>query len=261
MPPGRIGVLAIAGALGASAAVGEPQPGDHAILKAHHFAAKGSRALRAGNFGVALPMFRKALEAVPQYPDAHMGLGHVALRDRSYEEALAAYRNAERGYAALGEALFRRRLVEYDEAQDRIRDLRQELTELRARANRAGTNENEPGLTAMRIEQSIAHLEMIRRPDPSGIQVAPAEVPFFIGNALMHLGRRSEAIDAWTATVRRDPAFAPAYNNLAVALWKTGRVSQARACVARAESLGVVTNPAFKADLDRAGPGDPSNCP
>lgn len=262
MPPARIGVLAIAGVLGATVALGQAEIGNHEIQKAQHFAAKGSKALRAGNFGAALPMFQKALEAVPEFPDAHMGLGHVALRDRSYERALAAYRNAENGYVALSEAMFRRRLVEYDEAQDQVRNLRQELVELRARSNRAGTNENEPGLLMMRIEQSIAHLELIKRPDRSDVDIAPAEVPFFIGNALMHLGRHAEAIDAWRATVRRDPRFAPAYNNLAVALWKTGHPSQARACVARAEALGVVTNPAFKADLDRAGPGDAaSTCP
>jgi tetratricopeptide (TPR) repeat protein len=206
-------------------------------------------------------MFRKALEVVPQFPDAHMGLGHVALREHSYEEALEAYRSAERGYATLGEAMFRRRLAEYDDAQDQIRNLREELTELRARANRAGTNENEPGLTAMRVEQAIAQLELIRRPGLGDIEVAPAEVSFFIGNALIHLERREEAIEAWTTTIHRDPSFAPAYNNLAVALWKTGRVSQARACVARAEALGVVTNPAFKTDLDRAGPAAPATCP
>jgi len=262
MPPVRCGILALAGALGATTALGQTEIGNHEIQKAQHFAAKGSRALRAGNFGAALPMFQKALEAVPEFPDAHMGLGHVALRERSYERALAAYRQAEEGYTALGEAMFRRRLVEYDEAQEQIRNLRQELIELHARANRTGSNESEPGLTGLRIEQSIGHLEQIQRPDRSDVTLAPAEVPFFIGNALMHLGRHAEAIDAWRAALRRDPRFAPAYNNLAVALWKTGRVGQAHACVARAEALGVVTNPAFKADLDRAGTAETgSTCP
>jgi tetratricopeptide (TPR) repeat protein len=253
--------LAIAGTLGATGAFGQSNTNDHAILKAQHFAAKGSVALRAGNFNAALPWFRKALEAVPSFPDAHMGLGHVALREHSYETALASYQSAERGYAALGEAIFRRRLVEYDDAQEQIQNLRQELIEMRARANRAGTNENEPGLVAVRMEQAIAHLEMIKRPDLADIEVAPPEVPFFIGNALMYLGRYSEAIEKWTSAIRRDPSFAPAFNNLAVALWKTGHVSEARACVVRAEALGVVTNPAFKADLNRAGPGDPTSCP
>jgi tetratricopeptide (TPR) repeat protein len=261
MPPVRLGVLTLAGALAATSATGQSDIGDHAILKAQHFAAKGSRALRAGNFNAALPMFRKALEAVPQFPDAHMGLGHVALREHAYEEALAAYQNAERGYVTLGEAMFQRRLIQYDEAQDEIRNLREELTELRGRANRAGTNENEPGLTVMKLEQAIAQLELVKRPSPGEIEIAPAEVSFFIGNALMHLGRLDEAIQAWTTTIHRDASFAPAYNNLAVALWKAGRVSEARACVARAEALGVVTNPAFKSDLDRAGPSEPASCP
>ena len=252
MPPARIGILAIVGAIATTTALAQRDVGDHEIQRAQRLAAKGSRALRAGNFGAALPMFQKALEAVPAFPDAHMGIGHVALKDRSYERALTAYRNAEHGYAALGEALFRRRVDEYDAAQEQIRNLRQELTDLRARANRAGTNESEPGLTGLQIEQSIGQLELIKRPSPGDHELAPAEVPFFIGNALMHLGRYGEAIDSWRETVHRDPKFAPAYNNLAVAFWKTGRPGQARACIARAEELGVVPNPAFKADLERA---------
>jgi tetratricopeptide (TPR) repeat protein len=262
MPRGRLGILAILGAIGATSALAQHDIDDHEIQRAQRFASKGSKALRAGNFGAALPMFQKALEAVPAFPDAHMGIGHVALKDRSYERALEAYRSAEQGYTALGEALFRRRVDEYDRAQEQIRNLRQELTELRARANRAGTNESEPGLTAIQIEQSISHLELLKRPNPGDHELAPAEVPFFIGNALMHLGRYGEAIDSWRETVRRDPKFAPAYNNLAVAFWKTGRPGQARACVARAEELGVEANPAFKADLERTGNvRAAANCP
>ncbi len=264
MSPLRIGGLAVGCVLGATAALAQSEIGEHQIHKAQHFSAKGSRALRAGNFGAALPMFQKALQAVPAFPDAHMGLGHVALKEQSYEQALRAYRDAEEGYTRLADALFRRRSEAYDEAQEQIRNLQQELGELRARQNRVGSTQEAPGLEMLRIEQAIAHLELIKRPEQGETVIVPAEVPFFIGNALMHLGRLEEAIDAWRATVRRDPGFAPVYNNLAVALWKSGRVAEARACIARAEALGIVPNPAFKADLARAEPGaglSAASCP
>jgi len=264
MSPLRVCGFAILSALGVTAALAQSEIRDHEIHKAHHFSVKGSKALRAGNYGAARPMFQKALEAVPAFPDAHMGLGHLALRDRSYERALTAFRAAEDGYVRLADAMFRRKSVEYDEARERIRNLRQELVELRARGNRTGSAENEPALAMMRVEQAIAQLELIKRPEPGETEIVPAEVSFFVGNALMHLGRHDEAIDAWRVTVRRKPGFAPAYNNLAVAFWKRGRVAQARACVTRAEALGIAPNPDFKKDLERAGPGDqrtPTTCP
>ena len=84
---------------------------ERALRQAMAYSQRGMRALEKGNGSRAAEDFKRALEQVPELPDAHAGLGHVAMQQRRFDDALVAYRRAREAYrrfAARLAPIFRR---------------------------------------------------------------------------------------------------------------------------------------------------------
>lgn len=245
-------VFGVIASLACHAAHANPTP--HQINEADRYCRFGTRALKAGNIGKARGLFEKAMRVLPAFPDAHMGLGHVAMGDRKFEEALAEYNLARLAYVEFSDALFDLQLRHYDQAQDRISRLRDEVgTYRRMMAARpfGNTAQMDRGITE--LEQEIQRLEQVRSPAADAkSREAPGETYFYIGNALFNLSRLDEAVQAWETSAMESPRFSLVYNNLAVAYWKQGRFEEAVNSLNRAERLGLPVNPRFRADLERS---------
>lgn len=213
-------------------------------------ASKADKALQAGSFSKARDFYQRALEAAPNLPQAHLGLGHVAMQDRRFEEALAEFERARDGYGHMGQALMEQHMERYYAAQDR-------LVELRELQRRVGGNvpPNDPAAQARvetRLAQISAEIDRLQNIDPPTeveVSEAPGEVYFFIGNALSRLGRADDALAAWETCADRSPDHPFVHNNLAVAYWQAGRLEEAQSEVVKVEESGMSVNPQFKADL------------
>jgi tetratricopeptide (TPR) repeat protein len=223
------------------------------IRRAKRHYENGARALQAGNVNKARRSFTKAVQILPSFPEAHLGMGHIALQEQRFEDALREYQTALEGYRQLGDLLYDLRARRYSEAQTRLINLRNELTRIQ-NPSFAKLSPTSRQMRTARLELEIRRLETIRPPIKGASTEPPGEVHFHLGNALFRLERLGEAIESWETCARLLPDFPVALNNLAVAYWKQGQIEKARSCLEEAERRGLAVNPQFKAELNRAGP-------
>lgn len=217
------------------------------LMRASVLQQHGVRALEAGNTKKAQRYLTEAVDLLPFYPEAHLGLGHIAMRDMRFEDALSEYGQALDGYRRLGESLNDLQAIRYRDAQDQISDLRDQILNLLITNSKASP----PGLdrAITRLRDSIRRLETVEPPRGSLAPEPPGHVHFFLGNALFRLNRIEDAKRAWETCTLQSPEFPYVYNNLAVVYVKQGRMDDARRSLERAEQLGFDVNPDFKNSL------------
>jgi Flp pilus assembly protein TadD len=233
------------------------------------YAQRGLSALHKGNIARAREDFVRAVAKMPNLPDAHAGLGHLAMREKRFEDALREYRLAETGSI---EMISFRVLLEterFARSRDELQRLRAVEMQLTQEANRSqmrggGSSPSAGDMNSGKIQRELAEvgarvrvLETMRPPTPDTTYEPPPDVLFFQGNALFDLERTDEAIQIWESAAKRMQTFAPLQNNLAVAYWKRGRLDDAWTSLRRAEALGFKVNPSFRAELENAGPKSP----
>lgn len=249
----------------AAAATGDVAERD--LRQAMGFAQRGLSALQKGNTARAREDFLRAVSKISNLPDAHAGLGHLAMREKRFEDALREYRLAETGSMELISSRVQLETERFGRSRDELQRLRAIEQQLMQEANRSQTrggtdSVNSLGdMSAGRIQRELAEvgarvrvLESMRPPTPDTTYEPPADALFFQGNALFDLQRTDEAIQVWESAAKRMQKFAPLQNNLAVAYWKRGRLEDAWTSLRRAESLGFKVNPSFRAELEKAAP-------
>ena len=211
------------------------------------------QALRSGNIVKAKSLYGKALRAFPEFPDALTGLGHVAMSERRFDEALQDFDAAQRAYADFSNTLFELQLQRFQHNQERIALLRDEIRDTQRLIATRMTSGNSGRLDQhiMQLESEIQQLETMKAPDAASTG-EPGELHFYIGNALFNMNRLDDALEAWETCARMAPRYSLVYNNLAVAYWKKGLIDRALESLARAERLGLPVSPSFKADLEHA---------
>ncbi|MFC2171499.1 tetratricopeptide repeat protein [Acidobacteriota bacterium] len=218
------------------------------LQKALKLQQKGVKALEQGDAGKGEKYFRKALDAFPSLPQAHMGLGHICMQKKEHEKALAAYQAAVKGYEETGNLLYDFELKRYQDAQTRIAGLREDITILQSPTIKLNEDQKQARIVA--LENQMRQLRLVDHPGDRGKTETPAEVHFFVGNALFRLDRTAEAVKVWESCLAKNPKLADVHNNLAVAYWMLTRYEDAQKSVAEAEALGFEVNPDFKADLE-----------
>ncbi len=212
----------------------------------------GNKALNAGDVKKAQEHFQKALELVPAYPDAHLGLGNVLMKQGRFAEALKEFETCRDSFGVIGDAIFDLRVQQYQAVQHQLTTYRDGLSTLRTELNSA---KGDPAMVQKEIaevEDSIGKLEAVEMPTKGTAKEAPGEVWFHIGNAQFRLGRMEDAVASWETCAAKSPKFAQVQVNLAVAYWKKGRFEDAKKALGRAADLGFPVNPQMKADLDKA---------
>jgi tetratricopeptide (TPR) repeat protein len=241
-------LVAIVSLLLCLAAPAVASPRSIAIARTH--AERGYEALSRGHLAVAGSAFAKALAVHPGLPEAHVGLGHVAMKEHRYEDALEAYARAHDAFASLARDLKRMEQENFLERRGDVLALRDMLTQLTS-AN-LKLSDGQRRFKEARINHEIEGALQVSHPGNDNVIETPAPLHFYLGNALFHLDRLPEAVAQWEAAAARDAGFAPVHNNLALAYYRQGRLEQARGSVLRAESLGLVVDPRLKADVGRA---------
>jgi tetratricopeptide (TPR) repeat protein len=237
-------------------------PTPRAIREADRYSQFGNKALKTGNARKARSLYDKALKALPDFPDAHLGLGHLAMAESNFATALREYTLARDSYTSMEDSLLELQVLHFTEAQEMIGKLRDGIQQYhQILAGRVALDAPLLEKRIIEMEAAVQQLEQIKPPRASAANEAPGEVHFFIGNALFNLGRLDEAVSEWDDCARLTPKFPFVYNNLAVAYWKRGELEQARQSLSHAESLGMRVNPNFRTDLERvasaAAPGGP----
>ncbi|HEX5044372.1 MAG TPA: tetratricopeptide repeat protein [Candidatus Polarisedimenticolaceae bacterium] len=225
------------------------------IQQASALCRKGAKALQQGDKARASESFEKALAVFPDFPDAHLGLGHLAMAEARFDDALQNYQRARQGYLSFGGILQGLREENYRETQRRMGQVRDQISSLGRSTTNARTDprtEAEITRNLTLLQDELRRLEAIEPPKENAGSDPPAEVWFYIGNAQFKLEKYDEARAAWETSAQLNPSFAMIHNNLAVIYWKAGRFNDAQTELATAERLGFPVNPKMKEDLARA---------
>jgi tetratricopeptide (TPR) repeat protein len=242
----HVTLLGLAALLACSVALSQATP--QQISRASKLCNKAVRLLQSGDMEKARDSFNKALQEIPSYPNAHIGLGQIAMGEGDFETALSHFNQAKDGYHELGESLLDVEAKRYASAQREINQLQDSLQHIQTQSVSAGAT----SIDQSKMQNRIQQLQAIEPPNKETAAEPPGEIYFYIGNALFQLNRRAEALEAWETCRDKSPGFAMVYNNLALVYMQAGRLEAARESLAKAEELGFPVNPQFKQDLDKA---------
>lgn len=238
----------------ASAALGT-EASSRTIQQASALCRKGAKALQQGDKARASESFEKALAVFPEFPDAHVGLGHLAMSESRFDDALKSYQRARQGYLSFGGILQGLREQNYRDTQERMKQVRDTISSLGTSSQNARTDPRTEAEITRRLTQlqdELRRLEAIEPPRGNAAADPPAEVWFYIGNAQFKLEKYDEARASWETSAQLNPGFAMIHNNLAVIYWKAGRFNDAQTELATAERLGFPVHPKMKEDLAKA---------
>jgi len=142
-----------------------------------------------GNVDEAMACFRRALQAKPDYAEAHYNLGKALAQLNRLPEAIARFHEA-----------------------------------LRYRPDHADTYDN-LGIALYREGRPVEAAEQFQR----ALEINPAHVHAHnnLGLALAALGRLPEAMEQYEEALQLDPENAEACDNLGIALARSGRLPEA----------------------------------
>ncbi len=218
------------------------------LMSARSAVEKGRAASAKGDADRAREYFNAALKKVPNLPEAHTGLGHLAAAAKKWDEALEHYTTARDSYEKLNSQMKMAQLKSVFEQRDTARLAADSLNQQGTK----GTGTGKTQLDKLNAEKLQTVADNSKLPDNRAEIVIPGEAHFYVGNALFHLDRLDEAVTAWETCVKTQPDFLPVYQNLAVAYWKKGRPADGYATLLEGEKRGLTVNAQLKADLARA---------
>lgn len=246
MPSHVVRILALALTL-SGAAHAEALP---ALDTAHALTRRATRTMLEGDAAGAERIYADALREIPDFPAAHLGLGHVALARHEPEAALRHYVAARGGFERLGTRLIGPESDRHGDARAAMAALARDSERIREQLVQESARREELELRLRANEVRIRQLEFVTPlEEREGVIVLPAELHYHLGNALFKLRDLASAVEAWRTSARLRPDLAILQGNLAVALWNLGRLDEARAAAAEARRLGQALDPRLEARL------------
>lgn len=195
---------------------------------------------------------RRTLALDPEMFLAHYALGKIYMALKQYPDAVRSYSGARDVYRQLATAVNDRRLEGAQVLEDRIREQRDWLVELRSALSlaRSETEKNSLQNRISNVEAGIMNLERLRG-GHVGAEEPPVDVLVSLGSAQLMAGQVEDAERTYLDAVRVDPKGAKAHNNLAVIYLKKGEFDKAAEHVELAEKAGLKVHPDLKKEIER----------
>ena len=215
---------------------------------------RGLDQFQAADYERAGESFSSALAIFPQHAEAalHLGLCNYYLQD--YETALRYIEEAMEKYMQFAALRLRLEYDEYDDARERLVELRAAKQELEARRARGGQSQaaaSQAIVEVQRLEAEIGRLQGISPPATTE-PVVPAKYHFHCGNCYMQMQRYNEAYRRFLQAIEVDPEHGDAQHNLAIILYMARRYDDAWLHLQLAKQYGAETSPQFEEALTRA---------
>ena len=190
------------------------------------------------------------LGLIPAHANAHLLIAKVLYTEKDYAQALTEVERAKSGHETTAAILARMDEDRMSELRKRAKESADTISGLRQRQGSAVSAELQQQIIAEEArKQEIDRILNAQRPDP---KVMPAEYSFFHGNVLLRLKRPAEAVAQYEESLKLNPAYAEAANNLAALYYSAKQYEKAREVVTKAEGNGAVVNPELKKAVESA---------
>ncbi len=228
--------------------------------RANPYYLDGAKQFAKGNLDKAEKKLMEALAIMPQHADASYVMAQIHLKRKDLSKALDLILDAEKNYASIAKFhtfTHQQYLDQLRQQRQKMEDQRQYFEDVISRLPPISSNEPASLQSRGRFEavlqsviRSIQTIDnRLNTPIPPTFEI-PAGYHYIHGNVLFQSGRRIDAEAQYLETIRMDPTYGNAYNNLALVLFSLGRNQEALDCLVRAEAAGVKINPDFKRDLE-----------
>jgi Flp pilus assembly protein TadD len=229
-----------------------PSAADRQKASAH--VREGRRLMGNEAFAKAVEEFTAAAKLDPYLTEAHYGLGQANMALKEYEPAVRAFEKARDTFHLVATDATLRALENDDAVDARIRQLRDAIDEVRARARQQAGGQGSRQVE-FRIQQWEMEIDMLQRARASSNETAPETPPALslaLGSAYFRSGRLGDAEREYRAALEVSPKMGESRSNLAVVLLMSGRPSDAREQIRMAEKTGFRVNEGLKQDIDKA---------
>lgn len=227
-------------------------PETHQIMLARTHFEKGMKLLGAGSEKEGEAELLEAIKAFPDFADAHVELGNLAMRRKDYTAGLEWYLQAKTALTNL-QGLSRRQEVERRKRlQESMDILRERIDQLRMSNRPADQGE---------LSEAMAKLEKLQHEQTKLFtqdeKAIPAQIHFLIGNARMSLEQYDQAIEDYGQALSLRPGYGEVHNNLAVIYFYRKDYARTWEHLLAAEKAGIRINPQFREDLSAVAPEPP----
>jgi len=231
------------------AAAGDEAPDPPTLMLAKSHFEKGMKLLGADREKEGEGELREAVRIFPDFADAYIQLGNLAMRRKDFTGGLESYLRAETALGHLQQLSRRAEMQRRKRLQESIDVLQERIRQLQT-SQRAGD--------AGKIQEAMARMDKLRQEQtkvfPQEGSPVPAELHFLVGNARMSLERYDEAIRDFNEALALRPGFGEVHNNLAVIYFYRKDYARAWEHFHAAEKAGVRVNPQFREELSAADP-------
>jgi tetratricopeptide (TPR) repeat protein len=221
----------------------EAPDGQKVMLARSHFD-KGMKLLGKGSEKEGEDELEESLRIFPDFADADIQLGNLAMRRKEYGPALELYVQARTALEHL-QGISRQQEVERHRRMQESIDILQERIEQLRRSQRPGD--------AGQIDAATLRMEKLRqemtKTAPTDEPPIPAQLHFLIGTARMSLERYDEAIEDYSRALGLRPGYGEVHNNLAVIYLYRKDYARAWEHLHAAEKAGIRINPQFREEL------------
>jgi tetratricopeptide (TPR) repeat protein len=184
-------------------------------VRARQYYHRGLDLFRKEKYEQAKGSFESALRILPSYAEAALDLGVCYYYTKKYETAVKIIEEAKTKYLQWHFIYTDVKRQEYDDAQDKIRELQNQKRELEGQKAVAS------GDQVARLNRDIAQVDKIIHSYQGVDQpiitepVVPAKYYFHCGNCYLRMQRWSEAHQEFLKAIELDPGYGDAHNNLA----------------------------------------------
>lgn len=182
-------------------------------------------ALHDGRIAEALTHFEKALQAAPDNPVVHIGIGRTFMRLTRYDDAVSAFRRAlalspndAEALTDIGAARYRQN--RFDEARTALED-----------AAKLKPDDPENLAHLGNVYRALGELELAADSYARLSEIVPSQLAnrCLHASVLSSLGRTEEAIAECEGVIDGNPDFADAYQELSAILLTAGKAREALA--------------------------------
>jgi tetratricopeptide (TPR) repeat protein len=232
--------------LTASAAFAQGLSPETAKVAQQHYKA-GVELMSSEQWDGAVDKFKSAIAMDRLMAMAHYNIGQCRMAQKRFVEAVAAYQASRDAFQELGN-------VSQKERDERERLRRDEVNELRDDLQRLeqGRVKNAGAADAVRMGDRMRQLESMQFKDHGGEMRVPAGVYLALGSAYFRQQKLQDAEREYRLALKSNPKMGEAHNNLAVILFMTERLDEARQELELAKKARFKVNPKFEEDLKNA---------
>ncbi len=220
---------------------------------------RGKQLLAGESFDRAEKSFKDCLEIFPRFSYAGYYLAQLYYSKKDYVMALALLEKAKEDYEYISDYWVKFQLQYLDmlraekmELEEKIRDINHIIATKNFKARTPEEQMAEQKDLEGQFSRAQLDLreteEKIKNTIPSAPEMA-ASFHFLHGNILFKLKKYNDAYAQYLETVRVNPSFGNAYNNLANLNFMGRRYKEALFYLEKAEKCGVVVNPKFRKDI------------